>query len=195
MKKKITAVSFIIISAAAIFGSGTYFVNPGNIAVITRAGKIISEPKSAGLHFRIPFIQEVNHINISSLQTWDGSEQLIPTHDKTLISVNTTVAWKISDPVVYFRTLNNLDSTKEYFNKILPDIEKEIVSSSYFNEIVDTNTLARVPYAIANENTTKQLFNLISEKTMEFGIRPSKVQVEIKFEFDPDNIPYGIGPC
>jgi len=54
----ITLVIFFI-AGIIVFNASTYQVQYGTVALITRFGQIVGEPKQPGLHFRIPFIDNV----------------------------------------------------------------------------------------------------------------------------------------
>ena len=70
--------------------------------IITQFGKPVGEPViEAGLHFKIPFIQEVNRIEKRFLP-WDGPSNEMSTKDKTYLIIDTFARWRISDPMQYF---------------------------------------------------------------------------------------------
>jgi membrane protease subunit HflC len=63
-------------------GSAIYTVNEVEQMIITQFGKPIGEPvTSAGLKFKVPFIQEINPIDKRVLE-WDGNPSDMPTKDK-----------------------------------------------------------------------------------------------------------------
>ena len=62
-----------------------YSVHQTEQVIITQFGKPVGDPTTEpGLHFKVPFIQEVNRIDKRFLE-WDGSPVAIPTRDKTYI--------------------------------------------------------------------------------------------------------------
>ena len=71
---------------------------------MTQFGKTSGQPiTDPGLHFKLPFIREVNRIDKRFLE-WDGAPVAIPTRDKTYIHVVDTFArWRIDDPHDLFR--------------------------------------------------------------------------------------------
>ena len=57
--KPIAILITIFVIAVVLFNASTFQVQYGTVAVVTRFGQIVGEPKEAGLHLRIPFIDQV----------------------------------------------------------------------------------------------------------------------------------------
>ncbi len=84
-----------------------YTVNEVEQVIITQFGKPVGEPVTeAGLHVKMPFIQEVNAIDKRILE-WDGAPSDMPTKDKLYISVDLFARWRITDPLQYFLRLRD----------------------------------------------------------------------------------------
>src|SRR5689334_19531870 len=84
-----------------------YTVNQTQQVIITQFGKPVGEPiTEPGLHFKLPFIQEVNRIDKRFLE-WGGSPVAIPTRDKTYIHVDTFARWRINDAKTFFVRLRD----------------------------------------------------------------------------------------
>ncbi|MDX1778169.1 MAG: SPFH domain-containing protein, partial [Thermodesulfobacteriota bacterium] len=97
----------ILFILVILVGSAAFVVDETEQVVITQFGKPVGDPiKDAGLHFRIPFIQEANFFPKNLLE-WDGEPGQMPTLDKTYIWVDTFARWRISNPLTFFETVNN----------------------------------------------------------------------------------------
>ena len=86
-----TYVIGLVLAAVAVFllASSYYTVSETEQVIITQFGKPSADPvRDAGLHFKRPFVQEVNRINKQILE-WDGPQSEMPTRDKLYISVDT----------------------------------------------------------------------------------------------------------
>ena len=97
-----------ILGLAVLFFAGSiYSVDETEQAIITQFGKPVGEPvTTAGLKFKLPFIQEVHSIDRRILE-WDGSPSDMPTKDKLYISVDVFARWRITDPLQYFLRLRD----------------------------------------------------------------------------------------
>ena len=79
-----------------------YTVSEVEQAIITQFGRPVGEPvTTAGLKFKVPFIQYVNPIDKRILE-WDGNPSDMPTKDKLYIAVDLFARWRIEDPLQYF---------------------------------------------------------------------------------------------
>jgi len=91
-------IALVIIVTLAFVSGAVYIVSEINQAVITQFGKPVGDPVSkAGLHFKVPFIQQVHYFD-KRLLDWDGDPNQIPTRDKKYIWVDAT-AWLISETI------------------------------------------------------------------------------------------------
>ena len=106
--KKIFSI-FVVIAATAIIGtSSTYQIREQEQVVLTTLGKAqaVTDP---GLHFKIPFIQQVQKVNTTIQGFAIGydqatnetitSEAVMITSDYNFIDVDFFIEYKVSDPV------------------------------------------------------------------------------------------------
>ena len=74
-----------LVVAGYVASSAIYTVSEVEQVIITQFGKPVGQPvTSAGLKFKVPFIQDVNPIDKRVLE-WDGSPSDMPTEDKLYI--------------------------------------------------------------------------------------------------------------
>jgi membrane protease subunit HflC len=107
--------------------------------IITQFGKPVGEPTTEpGLHFKLPFIQDVNRIDKRFLE-WDGLPVAIPTRDKTYIHVDTYGRWRISDPMVFFVRLHDERSAQSRLEDILGSETRNAIAKHDLIEIVRTD--------------------------------------------------------
>jgi membrane protease subunit HflC len=116
-----------------------YTVHQIEQVIITQFGKPVDKPTTEpGLHFKLPFIQEVNRIDKRFLE-WDGLPVAIPTRDKTYIHVDTYGRWRISDPMVFFVRLHDERSAQSRLEDILGSETRNAIAKHDLIEIVRTD--------------------------------------------------------
>jgi membrane protease subunit HflC len=104
----------------------------------------VDEPvTSAGLKFKLPFIQEVNLIDKRVLE-WDGSPSDMPTKDKLYVSVDLFARWRIVEPLQYFLRLHDERSAQSRLDDVLGSETRNAVAKHELIEIIRT-TKDRVP--------------------------------------------------
>jgi membrane protease subunit HflC len=139
------------IALLVVLGIGTYVATSslytvGEVeqVIITQFGKPIGAPvTTAGLKFKVPFIQNVNAIDKRILE-WDGSPSDMPTKDKLYISVDLYARWRITDPLQYFLRLRDERSAQSRLDDILGSEIRNAVAKHELIEIIRTRK-GRVP--------------------------------------------------
>ncbi|WP_210546388.1 protease modulator HflC [Rhodoferax sp. PAMC 29310] len=144
MKISQIAIVIVVVVGAYLTSSSVYTVSEVEQMVITQFGKPVGEPvTTAGLKFKVPFIQEVNSIEKRVLE-WDGSPSDMPTKDKLYISVDLFARWRITDPLQYFLRLRDERSAQSRLNDILGSETRNAIAKHELIEIIRT-TKDRVP--------------------------------------------------
>ncbi|MEX2496222.1 MAG: protease modulator HflC [Woeseia sp.] len=132
------------LTIAAVVLAGLFFVGFKSAFVIDQAeqgiivqfgepiGDVIADP---GLHWRVPFIQEVRRFD-KRLLAWDGDVSQIPTLGREFIIVDTTARWRIDDPLQFLRSVRDESGARARLDDILDSVARDIVSGTELEEIV-----------------------------------------------------------
>src|ERR1700681_1988737 len=124
--------------------SALYTVSEVEQAIITQFGRPVGAPvTTAGLKFKVPFIQDVNLIDKRVLE-WDGNPSDMPTKDKLYISVDIFARWWIVDPLQYFLRLHDERSAQSPLDDVLGSETRNAVAKHELIEIIRT-TKDRMP--------------------------------------------------
>src|SRR6478672_1465662 len=143
---KIRLVAVLVAFGVALYilMSSIYTVSEVEQAIVTQFGMPVGEPvTSAGLKFKLPFIQDVNLIDKRVLE-WDGSPSDMPTKDKLYVSVDLFARWRIVDPLQYFLRLHDERSAQSRLDDVLGSETRNAVAKHELIEIIRT-TKDRVP--------------------------------------------------
>ena len=144
MKISQIATLVIVVIGSYVLMSSIYTVNEVEQMIITQFGKPVGDPvTTAGLKFKVPFVQEVNPIDKRVLE-WDGNPSDMPTKDKLYISVDLFARWRITDPLQYFLRLRDERSAQSRLDDILGSETRNAIAKHELIEIIRT-TKDRVP--------------------------------------------------
>lgn len=133
--KSILAIVAVVAAAFLIFSSA-YIVSEGRQAIVTQFGRPIGQPvTTAGVHLKLPFIQEVRFVD-KRILTWDGDVNEIPTKDKKFIEVDTTARWRIVDALKFIQTVQNERGARTRLDAILDGTTRDVISSNNLVEAV-----------------------------------------------------------
>ena len=144
MKIMSFVVAAIAVAGVVTASAAVYTVGEVEQAIITQFGKPVGAPiTTAGLKFKLPFIQDINRIERRVLE-WDGNPSDMPTKDKLYISVDLFARWKITDPLQYFLRLRDERSAQSRLDDILGSETRNAVAKHELIEIIRT-TKGRTP--------------------------------------------------
>jgi membrane protease subunit HflC len=120
--------------------STLYIVQEGQQAVIVQFGRPVGETVTeAGLHFKVPFIQDVRRFE-KRLLTWDGDPNQIPTKGREFIWVDTTARWRIADARRFLESVASEEGAQSRLNDIIDSVVRDQVSSSELVELVRSSS-------------------------------------------------------
>ncbi len=132
----IIAIAFFLV---LVFSGAFYTIDQTEQVIITQFGQPVGDPiTEPGLHFKIPFVQNVNSLDKRFLE-WDGAPVAIPTRDKTYIHVDAFARWRIEDPKTYFVRLHDERSALSRLDDILGSETRNSIAKHDLIEIVRTD--------------------------------------------------------
>jgi membrane protease subunit HflC len=100
------SLALILIAVAAIVGGMSVFtVDEREHALKFQFGEIVGTGYEPGLHFKIPFIQNVAKYQ-NRILTYEDSEEKFLTGEKKNLIVDYFVTWRIVDPSEYYVSVN-----------------------------------------------------------------------------------------
>jgi len=99
-------VGVIAFVLAVVAYSGTFVVNERQQALVLQFGAPQYDVQEPGLHFKIPFVQNVEFFDDRILD-YDAAVQEIPTADQKQILVDAFARYKIEEPLQFFQSVRN----------------------------------------------------------------------------------------
>ncbi|MEW4982782.1 MAG: protease modulator HflC [Cycloclasticus sp.] len=102
---KINPLILVVLIAILFIGSASIFtVDQREKAIVFRLGEIVRTDLEPGLHFKMPFINNVRKYD-GRLQTLDSRPERFLTSEKKNVIVDTFVKWKISNVDNFYRAV------------------------------------------------------------------------------------------
>ncbi len=129
-----------------------FIVNEFQQAIVLQFGRPISSKTTAGIAFKMPFIQNVIKFDKRILE-WDGDATEIPTkgmidkraastgiqkekQETTNIFIDTFARWRISDPLKFYISVNNERQAQSRLDGILDGKIRDKIAPQYIDDIV-----------------------------------------------------------
>ena len=174
MKK--SGIWIIILILVAVLGLNAMFtVEEDEYACTVRFSKIISTTDTAGLHFKVPFIDSVKYFPRAT-QFYDIPPSEVLTSDKQNMTVDCYILWSISDPKLFYQTLGSISVAEQRLDALTYNELKTVMGTLaqadiinmedgakrneiYNNIAADVNALAAA-YGIRVEDVKIKQFDL-----------------------------------
>ncbi|MBI3931812.1 MAG: protease modulator HflC [Acidobacteria bacterium] len=186
-----TLVVLAAILGILVFWSAAYTVSETEQVILTQFGKPVGGLVStAGLHFKVPFIQTVHRFDKRWLE-FDGDANEIPTKDKKYIWVDTYARWRIADPLLFFQAVRDERGGQSRLDDIVDGETRNAIASYDLIEVVRssnrafeiTEELAGIGAAEAmakvttgRETISQKILEKAAAITVQFGIELKDVR-------------------
>ena len=176
----------IVLAVLVVGASASFTVGEAEQVIITQFGQPVGDPVTeAGLHFKIPFIQQIHSFDKRFLE-WDGSPNQVPTRDKRFIWVDTYARWRIVDPLRFFQRLRDERGAQTRLDDILDGETRNAVARYDLIELVRNSNRNRddIPDEIVDEEldvileriqkgrdaVSREILEVAASRTADLGI-------------------------
>lgn len=136
MIKKLTIPFVAALALLLVVLNSAYVVDQSQQAIIVQFGEpvgdVVAEP---GLHWRIPFIQDVRRFD-KRILVWDGDVSQIPTLGREFVVVDTAARWRIVDALQFLRSVRDEAGARTRLDDIVDSVTRDIISGTELEEIV-----------------------------------------------------------
>jgi membrane protease subunit HflC len=157
----------IIFFAVLLLILSTIFtVDQRRNAVIFQFGEAIRVIKEPGLHFKLPFIQNVAFFDNRILHIDAEAKELTASDGKRVI-VDAFAKFKIVDPVTFYKTVNNFQGVSVRVNKILESQMRKVIGKVELTSLLSSS----------RRNIMEQIRDNVYKECKNFGIEVVDVRI------------------
>jgi modulator of FtsH protease HflC len=139
-KAKVTGIIIVVLFVIFFMMGPYYIVEEGELAVVTRFGKIVDTDSEAGLKFKMPFVDIVKKYP-KKIQSWDGEAQRFPTQENQLIWVDITARWQIVDPQLFYESLGSINQAHSRLDDVINSSARKVIAVNLLREAVRNSNL------------------------------------------------------
>ena len=154
MKKLLTFLMVVLVILLA-YNFFTFTVDETKTAVVKQFGEVVKISKEPGLHFKMPFVQNVIYLE-DRILSYDIEPRKLITSDKKHLLVNNYALWKIDDPLKFVQSMSGQRTLAQTrIDDIVYSNLRNKLASETFNNIVSEK---RIGYLNSiTEKSRKQL--------------------------------------
>jgi len=156
-KFKLTLIILAILIIATI--NSLFILDQRKQALVLQFGEPIRVIKTAGLHFKTPFIQNVLYFDNRLLDLEATNKEVIASDQKRLI-INAFAKYKITDPLAYYKTVRNEFGMKNKLNTILDSSLRQVIGEISLISLLSEK----------RSEVMQNIQTVVNKRAKEFGI-------------------------
>jgi modulator of FtsH protease HflC len=118
LKKSSAPLAILLILCVLGIAQSAFIVKQTEKAIVLQLGKPKAGPLGPGLHFKLPFVQNVIYFD-SRLLEYDARPAEILTKDKKNMVVDNYSKWRITDPLQFYRTVTSIPRAQARLDDII----------------------------------------------------------------------------
>ena len=132
-----TTLIFGGLAAVILLFSSVFIVNESQTAIVLNLGKVVRSDLKPGLHFKVPFIEQVRKFD-SRLLTLDDNPERYLTVEKKDVEVDFFVKWRIKDVTAYYRATSggNEEAAAQRLTPIIKNTLRNDINSFTLQNLV-----------------------------------------------------------
>ncbi|CAA9892988.1 Protein HflC [Candidatus Methylobacter favarea] len=157
-----------------------FTVNETEKAIKFRLGEIIKSDYEPGLHFKVPFINNVKKFD-SRIQTMDAKPERFLTAEKKNVIVDSFVKWRIGDVTTFYTVVaGDIEQANLRLDQIIKDAFRSEFSKRNIRQLVSTDRKAIREILIQNSKkiAANLGMNIIDVQVMRIDL-PSEVSSSV----------------
>ncbi len=162
MKSTLALIIGVLVALGLL--QSTYVIDQAEQAIVVQFGEPVGElVNTSGLHWKLPFIQDVRRFD-KRILSWDGDVTQIPTLGREFVVVDTTARWRIVDPLKFLRSVRDEAGAKTRLDDLLDSVSRDIISGTTLEEIIRSKDWAVDAKALGEEIAAIEQVDLTKPK-------------------------------
>ena len=169
-------VYIFLVVLGILIGSQSFFtVHQTQKALVLQLGDPLDAVYDSGLHFKIPFIQNVVYFDARVLDYEARSREAF-TVDKKAIVLDNYARWKITNPLQFYRTMRSIPGAQARLDDVVYSQLRALVGAYTLTEVVSSHRAAIM----------KEVTNKVSLLMQPFGVEVLDVRIK-RTDLPPEN--------
>ena len=134
--KKTGIILVAVLILLLVLVNSAYTVEENQFACTVRFSEIIGTADTAGLHFKIPFIDSVKYFS-KATQFYDIPPSEVLASDKQNMTVDCYILWSISDPKLFYQTLTTTANAEQRLDALTYNQLKTVMGTLAQADIIN----------------------------------------------------------
>ena len=134
--KKAILIGVVLVLAVILVSGSMFTARENQYACTVRFSKIINTTDTAGLHFKVPFIDSVKYFPKATM-LYDIPPSEVLTSDKQNMTVDCYILWSISDPLRFYQTLGSTSVAEQRLDALTYNELKTVMGTLAQADIIN----------------------------------------------------------
>jgi membrane protease subunit HflC len=178
--KKWIILGIVVILLTIVGSSSMYEVREDQYACVFRFSEIVDTQETAGLHFKIPFVDSVKYFPKATM-LYDIPPSEVLTEDKKTMTVDCYILWSISDPQQFYRALGSTEKAEVRLDAITYNALKTAMGTLKQDEIINEEDGAE------RNKIYESIAATVDEQARAYGITVEDVKIK-QFDLPESNL-------
>ena len=181
MKKALKwVIAAVILIAIMAVSDMFYTVREDQHALVTRFSKVVHAESEAGVHIKIPFVDDVVYYS-KAAQLYDINPSAVYLKDKTAMIVDSFLTWRITDPLLFHTKLSgSISEAQVRLDSIAYNNTRAKLGNYNQDDIVNTDDPAERNAIYEN------IASFIKQEATQYGIEVLDVKIK-RFDLPESN--------
>jgi membrane protease subunit HflC len=141
MNKGLAILGVIVLALGVVGSSAMYTVDQTEQAIVMQFGNPLRQVREPGLHFKMPFIQDVVYYDSRILDLDPPSGQVILS-DQKRINVDAFARYRITDPLRFFQALRTEAQFRDQVGRILNSSVRNSMARKSLDDLLSDKRLS-----------------------------------------------------
>ena len=160
MSSRFNTMIFIGILAFITISSAIFYIDEREKVLMLRLGQIERSDYEPGIHFKIPFINEIRRFD-GRVLTLDATPARYLTGEKKNVLVDSFILWRISDVATYFKSMGaNESRAQSRLSQIIKDGLRGEFGKRTIQQVVSGDRIAMVDAILDDANKISSEFGI-----------------------------------
>ena len=156
----------LIFVTLALVGSAFFTVDQRQNAMVFQFGEVVRVVTKPGLNIKIPFIQNVEYVDNRVLSV-DAEAKEVTASDEKRIIVDAFARFRITDPIMFYKTVHNYQGLRLRLNKILESSMRKVIGRVPLTTLLSGE----------RNNVMVEIRDLVNASAKDFGIDVIDVKI------------------
>jgi len=152
-RRTLAVLGIIVLIAGVIAFSALFTVHQTQQALVLQFGEPKSVVKEPGLHFKLPFVQNVIFLDKRMLSHEGTGEEVIASDRKRLV-VTSFLRYRIDDPLRFYQTVGNENVARQRLNALLTSSLRQVIGTVPLQSVLTgerTELMSQIAFRVNTE--------------------------------------------